>query len=175
MLNEKPHHHIGDFARVLRLDENAGVARKIVMPGNAAQAQLEPDAGLKPKTLVHLRCLKADVVRIFQHRDRAGAEFARQAVKRAIVENMEMPFARVRAGVDQLLRIDAGGRRAGDIADIVGAGAARAQAEILNGLGHRDGVMGFDLADLQIGAGGDMRVAAAITLGEVGNAGELRL
>ena len=135
--------------------------------------------GASPAALVHLHCLEADVVRIFQHRNRAGAvegdiEFARQAVKRAIVENMEMPFARERAGIDQLLRIDAGGRRAGDVADIVGAGAARAEAEILNGLDHRDGVVGLYLADLQIGARGDMGVAAAIALGEVGDAGELR-
>ena len=102
MLDEKPHHRIGDFAGVLWLDENAGVAGKIVMPSDAAQAQLEPDAGRKPRALVHLHCLEADVVRIFQHRNRAGAvegdiEFAWQAVKRAIVENMEMPLARERA------------------------------------------------------------------------------
>ena len=33
---------------------------------------------------------------------------------------------------------------------------------------------GRDLADLQIGARGDMRVAAAIALRQVGNSGELR-
>jgi hypothetical protein len=137
------------------------------MPSDAAQAQLEPDAGRKPRALVHLHCLEADVVRIFQHRNHAGAvegdiEFAWQAVKRAIVENVEMPLARERARVDQFLWIKAGGRRAGDVADIVGAGAARAQAEILNGLDQRDGVMRFDLADLQIGPRGDMGVAAAI-------------
>ena len=84
-----------------------------------------------------------------------------------------MPFARVGPRVDQLLRIDAGGRRAGDVADVVGAGAARAQAEILDRLDHRDGVLRLDLADLQVGAGGDMGIAAAIALGEVGDAGEL--
>ena len=72
----------------------------------------------------------------------------RGAVKRAIVENVEMPLARERARVDLFLWINAGGRRAGDVADIVGAGAARAQAEILNGLDHRDGVVGLYLADL---------------------------
>src|SRR6185312_16402619 len=34
--------------------------------------------------------------------------------------------------------------------------------------------MGLDLADLQIGAGRDVGVAAAIALGEIGNASELR-
>ena len=179
VLDENPHHRIGDLAGVLRLDEHAGIAGKVAMPGDAAQAQLEPDAGREARALVHLHRLKADVVGVFQHRDGAGAvegdvEFARQAVKRAIVENVKMPFARERAGVDQFLRIDAGGRRAGDIADIVGAGAARAQSEILNRLDHRHRVVRFNLADLQIGAGRDMGVAAAIALGEIGNAGELR-
>ena len=50
----------------------------------------------------------------------------RRAMERAIVQDVMMPFARVGPGVGQCLRIDAGGRRAGDIADIVGAGAARA-------------------------------------------------
>jgi hypothetical protein len=145
-----PHRRL---CRRLWLHQDTGITGKIVMPGDAAQAQLEPDAGRKPASLVHLHRLKADIVRIFQHRDRAGAvegdiEFARQAVKRAIIENMEMPFARERAGIDQLLRIDACRRRAGDVADIVSAGAARAEAEILNGLDQRDGVMRFDLADL---------------------------
>ena len=100
-------------------------------------------------------------------------ELARQAVERALVEDVEMPFAGVGPSVEQLLRVDAGGRRAGDVADVVGAGAARAEPEILDRLDHGDGVLGLDLADLQIGAGGDVGVAAAVALGEVGDAGEL--
>ena len=75
-------------------------------------------------------------------------ELARQAVERALVEDVEVPFARVGPGVDQLLRIDAGGRRAGDVADVVGAGAARAQAEVLDRLDHGDRVLRLDLAQL---------------------------
>ena len=110
---------------------------KVLMAGDAAEHEAEPDARLDAEAVFDLDGLKSDVVGVFQHRDRAGAveadiELARDAVERAVVENVEMPFARVRPGVDQLLRIDAGGRRAGDVADIVGAGAARAQAEILN-------------------------------------------
>ena len=85
-----------------------------------------------------------------------------------------MPFARVGPRIDQFLRIDAGRRRAGDVADIVGAGAARAQAQILDRLDHGDGVVRRDFADLEIGARRDMRVAAAVALGEIGDAGELR-
>ena len=84
-----------------------------------------------------------------------------------------MPFAGERPGVDQLLRIDARGRGPCDVANIVGTRAARAQPEILDRLDHGDGVLGLDLAHLEIGAGGDVGVAAAVALGEIGNAGEL--
>jgi hypothetical protein len=123
--------------------------------------------------VVDLDSLKADVVGVLEHRDRAAAvesdiELARQAVKRSVIEDVEVPFAGKGAGVDQLLRIDARRRRAGDVADIVGARAARAEPEILNGLDRRNGIGGRDLADLDIGAGRHMRIAAAIFLGEVG-------
>ena len=85
-----------------------------------------------------------------------------------------MPFARVRPGVDQLLRVDAGGRRAGDVADVVGAGAARAQPQILDRLDHGDRVVRLDFANLEIGARRHMRIAAAIAFGEIGKSGELR-
>ena len=153
--------------------------RKASVAGETAKAEPKPDARLEPEASFTCYRLEADVVGVFQHRDHAGAveadiEFARQAVERAVVENVEVPFARIRPRVDQLLRVDAGGRRAGDVADIVGAGAARAQAEILDRLDHGDGVLRLDLADLQIGARRDMGVAAAVALGEIGEAGKLR-
>ena len=74
-------------------------------------------------------------------------------------------FAGQRARIDQLLRIDAGGRAAGDVADIVGAGAARGQAELVDCGQDMERVGGADLADLQIGARGDMGVTAAVALG----------
>ena len=160
-----PHHH-------------AGLAREILVAGDAAEQQPEPDAGLDAEAVLHLHGLEADVVGVLQRRNDAAAvegdvELARQAVERALVEDVEVPFARIGARVDQLLRIDAGGRRAGDVADVVGAGAARAEAEIGDRLDHGDGVLRLDLADLQIGARGDVRVAAAVALGEIGEAGEL--
>ena len=75
----------------------------------------------------------------------------------------------------EFLRIDARRRRAGDVADVVGAGAARAQAEILHRLDDRRRIRRRDLADLEVGARRHMRVAAAVALGEVGEAGELRV
>ena len=117
-----------------RLHDHAGVAREILVAGDAAEHEPKPDARLDAEAVLHLDRLKADVVGVLQHRNDAAAverdvELARQAVERAVVEDVEVPFARIGPRVDQLLRIDAGGRRAGDVADVVGAGAARAQAE----------------------------------------------
>ena len=142
VLDEDAHDGVGDLRRLLRLDDDAGVAREILVAGDAAEREPEPDAGLGAEAVLHLDRLEADVVGVFQHRNEAAAveadiELARQAVERALVENVEMPFARVRPRVDQFLRIDAGGRRAGDVADVVGAGAARAQAEVLDRLDHQ--------------------------------------
>ena len=178
VLDVEAHHRIRHPACILRLDQHAGVAGEIAVAGDAAEAELEPNAGRKTESLVHPHRLEADVVGVLQHRNGAGAverdvELPRQAVERTVVEDVEMPFARVGTRVDQLLRIDARGGRAGHVADIVGAGAARAEAQILDRLDHGDGVAGFDFADLDIGARRHMRVAAAITLGEIGNAGEL--
>ena len=169
---------VGDLGGLGRLDDDAGIAGEILVPGDAAEHQAEPDARLDAVALLDRDGLEADVVGVLQHRNRAAAvegdvELARQAVERAVVEDVEVPFARVGARVDQLLRIDAGGRGAGDVADVVGAGAARAQAEVLDRLDHGDRVLRLDLADLQVGAGGDVRIAAAVALGEVGEAREL--
>ena len=100
------------------------------MAGDAAEQQAEPDARLDAGAIDHLDGRKADVVGVLERGDRAAAierdvEFARQAVERARVEHVEVPAARVGPRIDQLLRIDAGGGRAGDVADIVGARATR--------------------------------------------------
>ena len=179
VIDEHAHHRIGDQRRIRGPDDDAGVAREAAVARKSAEAKTEPDAGLKSEAVVHLHRLEADVVGILQHGNYARAveadiELARQAVERAVVENMEVPFARIRPRVDQLLRIDTGGRRAGDVADIVGAGAARAQTEILHRLDHGDGILRFDFADLDIRARRDMRVAAAVSLGEVGESRKLR-
>src|SRR5262249_1694772 len=138
----------------------------------------EPDARLYAGPVRHLDRLEADVVGVLQHRNRAGAverdvELARQTVEAAVVEDVEVPLARKRARVDQLARIDTRGGRARDVADGGGAGAARGEAEVLDRLDHGDRALRLDLADLQVGARGDVRVAAAEALGEIGEAGKL--
>ena len=101
--------HLG---RVRRLDDDVGVFGKILVAGDAAEAQAKPDAGLDAETVLHLDRGKRDVVGVFQHRDLAGAvegdvELARQAGQRAVVEDVVVPLAGIFAGVEQFLRIDA--------------------------------------------------------------------
>jgi hypothetical protein len=86
---------------------------------------------------------------------------------------VKVPFARIGSRVDQLLRVDTGGRRAGDVADVIGAGPARTQPQILNRLDDGDRILGLDLAHLQIGARRHMGIAAGVSLGEVPDAREL--
>ena len=45
-----PHHGVGDLAGVLRLHQHAGIAGEIVMPGDAAETELEPDAGRQARS-----------------------------------------------------------------------------------------------------------------------------
>jgi hypothetical protein len=147
-----------------------------VMPPMASRNQIP---GSTRRAVLHLDGGEADVVRILKHRDDAAAveadvELARDAVERPVVEDVEMPLARMRPRVDQFLGIDAGGRRACDVADVIGARAARAQAEILDVLDQGDGVLRLDLADLQVGPRRHMGIAAAEALRGVGHTRELR-
>ena len=89
---------------------DAGVAREILMSGNAAErrAGTRRPAG-PPAPSFDRDGLKADVVGILQRRDAAAAvecdiELARQPVERAIVEDVVVPCPGVRARVDQLVR-----------------------------------------------------------------------
>ena len=90
-----------------------------------------------------------------------------------MVQNVVVQLAGERPRVDQLLRVDAGGGAAGDVADVVGARAARGEAEILHPRQHVEDVRRADLADLQIGARRHIGIAAAEPLRERGKAGEL--
>ena len=121
--------------------QHAGVAGEIAVAGDAAELHAEIDARATPAPAADRDRGKADIVGVLQHADPAAAvegdvELARQAVQLAVIEDVVMQRARERPRVDQLLRIDAGGRAAGDVADIVGAGAARGEAEILQRRQH---------------------------------------
>ena len=84
-----------------------------------------------------------------------------------------MPRPRIGSGVEQLLAVDAGRGRAGDVADVVGTRTLGHQADLGQVFQHGDGVVGGDLAHLQVGARRHMRIAVAIALGDVGDARQL--
>src|SRR5262249_4908112 len=158
---------------------NAGIAGKILVTGKPAEAEPEPDTRLKPNAVFDRHSLETNIVGILQHRYDAGTveaniELARQAVERAIIENVKVPFARIWPGIYEFLRINACGGGACDIANVVGARTARTETEILNGFDHRNRIVGRDFTYLQIGSRGDVRIAAPITLRQIGNTGKLR-
>ncbi len=78
-----------------------------------------------------------------------------------------------RAGVDEFGAVDAAGGGGGDVAEVIDSGAAGGEAEVLEFIEDVDGVLGLDLADLQVAAGRDVGVVAAPVVGNLGDAVEL--
>src|SRR4030095_12453531 len=89
-----------------------------------AEPEAEPDAGSGLAAFGPAHGREGDVVGVLQHRHHAAAveadiELARQPIERTVIENVMMPSARVGSGVDQLLWVDNGGGRGGDVTDVV--------------------------------------------------------
>ncbi len=88
--NVDAHDRVGDLGGFAGLDDGAGLARQIPMPGDTADNELEPDARRDARAVFDLHRLKADVVGVLERRDRAAAvegdvELARQTVERALI------------------------------------------------------------------------------------------
>jgi len=126
----RPHDRTGHLHALVGLQQDAGLEGEIEMAGDAAQLQAEIEAGLEASA-GDLAGDEADVVGVFEHRHAAAAiegdvELARQAVHLAVIEDVVVHGAAQRPRVVEFLAVDAGGRAAGDVADIVGArGRAR--------------------------------------------------
>ena len=84
-----------------------------------------------------------------------------------------VPFARVRARVQQFLRVDAGSWRARDVADVVRTRAFGCEAKIDDLIDQCGAVSGRYFTDLQVRARRHVRVTAAAPFGDSGNAGKL--
>ena len=148
------------------------------MSRNAAENELEPDAGCNTGAIFDFDGLEADVIGVFKRRNGAAAiegdiEFAGQAIERALVQDMKVPRTGIGPGIDQFLRADAGGGVACHIADVVGARAARGEAQILDALDDMDRILRRDVPKLQIGARCHMRKTAAEFFGKISNTREL--
>ena len=88
--NVYAHDRLGDLGGFVGLDDSAGLARQIPVPGDAAHNELEPDARHDARAVFDLHRLKADVVGVLKRRDRATAvegdvELAGQTVERALI------------------------------------------------------------------------------------------
>src|SRR5579883_1162076 len=177
-IDEDAHDRVRNSRCITGFDADAGVPGEILVTGNAADAETKPDTRFDTESILHFDGGKGDVVGILEHRNLARTvegdiELARQTVKRTVVENVIVPFARVFAGVDQFLRVDSRRRRARHVADVVGARATRTQAEILDTFDRRHSVFRRNFAKLKVGAGGDVAIRSAEALGEVGQARQL--
>src|SRR5262249_24402973 len=151
MVDEHSHHRVCHQRRLGWLHDDAGRAGKILVTRNAAHGEAKPDPRLDSEAVLHGHRGKADVDGVLQHRSDAATveahvELARDAIEGAVVENVEVPVARIGPSVDELLRIDPGSRGAGDVADIVGARTARTQADVLDVLDQSDGALGLYFA-----------------------------
>src|SRR6266536_2549980 len=156
LIDEAAYQRERHWCALLRLDEQPGIAAEIAMAGDAAEQNPEIDAGRDRLALPDRDRRKADVVGVLEHRNGAAAvetdvEFARQPIELAMIQDRVMQLAAERPGVDQLVGGDAGGRASGDVAQIVGAGAARGQPEVLDRRQHVEDRLRADLAQLQIG------------------------
>ncbi len=178
VIDEHAHDGIGHGNGILGLDQHAGRPREILMAGDAAESEPEPHAGLDACAIAYPHRREGDVIGILQHRNNSAAveadvELARQAIQRAVVEDVVMPRPCVRSGVEQLLSVNTGCGRAGDIADVVGTRTLGHQSNFGQFLQDRDGVVGRDLAHLQVGTRRHMRIAVAVALGDLGDARQL--
>jgi hypothetical protein len=90
-----------------------------------------------------------------------------------VVEDVVVEGARERARVVELVGVDAGGRAAGDVAHVVGAGPARHDGEVVERREDLDGAVGRDAAELEVRARRHVPVAGREPLGDVGDAAEL--
>ena len=162
------------------LQQDAGVAGEVlwpVMPPSAGGsrrpgATAEPvrhRTALKPMSLVSSRRATRPPP------SKAMLNLRGRPYSSRWLQDVVVQRSRERPGVDQLLRVDAGGRAAGDVADVVGAGAARGRCRApASRISTSSGVARPDLADLQVGARGHVGVAAAQILGDRRHAAELR-
>jgi hypothetical protein len=159
--------------------EDAEVLREGFVAGGAAEFEMKINSGRDVFGAFDFDGFDADVVGVFNGTDQAAAvegdiKFAGEIEELAVVENDLRELMAERERVVEFGGIDAGGGIAGDVADVVGAGAARMKAGALNAAENFGRVFGFDEANLKIRAGGDLDVAGGEFVGDAGDFAELK-
>src|SRR5207247_924748 len=120
LVDEDAHDRYGHRHALLRRDDDAEVAGEIAVSGDATDRDTEVHAFRNALARCDANGVEADVVRVLKRGDRTAAverdvELARQSVELAVVEYRVIKREPERPRVDELLRIDAGGRVAGDV------------------------------------------------------------
>ncbi len=162
-----------DFVQLRRLHDHAEVAGEGFVASRAAEGDAEHHF------IAHVHGLAADVVGVFDGADQATAvvgdiEFARQIVERAIVDDDLTHLRAEGHDVDDLLRVDAGSRIGGEVADVIRTGAARVQSDGLDAPQKIRRILRLNEAHLEIGPGGDLDVAGGELLRDLREFAELK-
>jgi hypothetical protein len=156
----------------VRLEQHARIPGRIFVPRYPAETQA------KINRAVVLDSDEADVIGVLQRADappaiKGNVKFPRQAIHLAVIEDVVMHLSRQRPRVEDLVRIDARRRAGGDVANIISTRAAIDDAQIDQTHEQIRRVSRSDLADLQIGAGGDINMAGAEVIREISKAAKL--
>ncbi len=137
VLGEDANHGGGDGDGLVGPQEQAAVGGELLVAGDAAEQHAEVDAGGNAVAVVYPHGDEADVVGVRDHADGAAViegdiELARQAIQIARVQDVAVERVGQRSHVVELVRVDAGDGRCGDVANVVRARSARRHAEVLN-------------------------------------------
>ena len=143
---------------------SAGLHQHAEIAGEGLVARGAAERDAEENFVADLHRLAADVVGVLDRADESAAivgdvELARQIVERAVVDDDLRHLVTERHHVDQLERIDAGGRIRGEVADVVRARAARVQADGLDAAQNLRRVLRLDEPHLKIRPRGDLHVA----------------
>ena len=171
---EHGEHRAGQVDHILGRGE--GVERdrqeRLFAAHRAADQRVEADRAVAP------RRREGEVVRL---RERAvvGAagdaevELARQIAEAAPPDDHLLEAAGQRRGVDQFLAVNAGERAADDVAHVVHARLLRGEVDRAEPLQHARRVLDADPAQLDVLAGGEVRLAAPELVGDVADRRQL--
>lgn len=159
-------------------EEEAAVGGELAVAGDAGEEDAEVDAGGDASSFRDADGDEADVVGVGEDGDGAAVvegdvELAREAEEIAGVGDVVLEGVGERLYVEEFGGVEAADGGGRDVADIIGAGAARGQAEGPDRVEDVDDVPGGELADLEVGAGGEIGATGAPALGDGGKAPHL--
>lgn len=178
VLGEDANHGGSDGYRLVGSKKDAAIAGELLVACDATEMDAEVHSGGDALIFLHLHGDEADVVGIRDDADGASVvegdvELAWEAVHIVGVEDVVAHRFGERGDIVELGWIKACDRRCGDVADVVGTGAARGHAKCMDFVEHADDVFGLELTDLKVAAGGDVGSAGAPVGGHFGEAAKL--